>query len=135
MGEVIAPPVVTTRITLTIKGQLASLKNSRQLVYSHGTPRLIPKKEAVQWERDAIKQTPNDHCVGLEGFIRLTATIYYASRRPDLDEALLMDYLQHVGIIMNDRQIVEKHITKKLDPANPRTELLIEELTNWDELK
>jgi Holliday junction resolvase RusA-like endonuclease len=121
-------PTVLTRITLTLYGQLASLKNSRQMVYVGGKPRLIPKKEAVQWEKDAIAQIPVDHRVGLEGPIRLTCEVYYASRRPDLDIALLMDTLQHAEVIKNDRQIQEIHATKKLDADNPRVELLLEEL-------
>lgn len=60
-----------------------------------------------------------DKDVGLE------ATIYYASRRPDLDESLLMDILQKAGVYTNDRLIKEKHIFWGLDKTNPRVEFTV----------
>lgn len=54
--------------------------------------------------------------------VALEATIYYASRRPDLDESLLMDILQKAGVYTNDRLIKEKHIFWGLDKDNPRVE-------------
>ena len=63
----------------------------------------------------------------LSGPIRLEATIYYPSRRSDLDESLIMDGLQGL-VIENDRQIIEKIIVKRLDPANPRSIITITEL-------
>lgn len=56
----------------------------------------------------------------LTGPLSLVATIYYASRRPDLDESLLMDALQRAGCIGNDRQIWHKDVTKRIDPQWPR---------------
>jgi Holliday junction resolvase RusA-like endonuclease len=120
---------VSTRLTLTILGELASKANSRKLVMYGGKPRFIKSEKALGWERMALLQIPKDHCVGLTGPIRMTVTIYYASRRPDLDPSLLMDVLEHVGVYKNDRQIMEQHLYKKLDPLNPRVELVVEELT------
>ncbi len=119
---------VSTRITLTIRGELASKANSRKLVTIKGKPRFIKSQKARDWESMALAQIPGDHRVGLTGPIRMTATIYYASRRPDLDPSLLMDVLERAGVYANDRQIVEQHLTKKLDPLAPRVELLLEEL-------
>jgi hypothetical protein len=65
-----------------------------------------------------------------------TITIWYASRRPDLDESLILDLLQvdekkyrdTKGVILNDRQVREKHVYWRLDPTNPRCEIrLVEE--------
>jgi Holliday junction resolvase RusA-like endonuclease len=53
--------------------------------------------------------------------------IFYASRRPDLDESLILDLLQDVAYV-NDRQVKEKHIYWGLDKDNPRTEMLIEQI-------
>ena len=65
-------------------------------------------------------------------------TIYYASRRPDLDESLILDCMQSEvhwdkktkavtvlrnNIYANDRQVKEKHIYWGLDKENPRTEI------------
>jgi Holliday junction resolvase RusA-like endonuclease len=52
------------------------------------------------------------------------AKIHYASRRPDLDESLLMDLLQGVAY-HNDRQIKAKVITWGLDKLNPRVEVSV----------
>jgi Holliday junction resolvase RusA-like endonuclease len=119
---------VLTRVTLTLYGELASKANSRKLVTIDDLTRFIKSDKARKWEDDALKQIPGDHRIEMEGPIRMTATIYYASRRPDLDPSLLMDALEHAKVYKNDRQIVEQHLYKKLDPGNPRVELLLEEL-------
>ncbi len=67
-------------------------------------------------------------------------TIWYASRRPDLDESLILDLLQvdekkyrdTKGVILNDRQVREKHVYWKLDPANPRCEIRLVESPELD---
>lgn len=67
-------------------------------------------------------------------------TIWYASRRPDLDESLILDLLQvdekkyrdTKGVILNDRQVREKHVYWRLDPANPRCEIKLEEKPELD---
>lgn len=67
-------------------------------------------------------------------------TIWYGSRRPDLDESLILDLLQvdpkkykdNKGVILNDRQVREKHIYWRLDPANPRCEIKLEEKPELD---
>lgn len=51
-------------------------------------------------------------------------TIHYASRRPDLDESLILDLMQDM-IYVNDRQIKEKHIHWALDKEHPRTVITI----------
>lgn len=60
----------------------------------------------------------------MEGDLAIHITIYYASRRPDLDESLILDLLQG-KIYLNDRQIKEKHIYHRLDKENPRSEIRI----------
>ena len=128
-GSEIQPKLtVLTRLSLVIQGDLASKANSRKLVTFKGKPRFIKSDKARDWERSALLQIPLDHRIGMTGPIIMTATIYYASRRPDLDPSLLMDVLEHAGVYKNDRQIIEQHLIKKLDPVNPRVELLLEEL-------
>lgn len=63
----------------------------------------------------------------MSGDIKMTMTIYYASRRPDLDETLILDLLQGC-VYINDRQVKERHTYWALDPANPRAEILVEQL-------
>ena len=119
---------VQTRLSLVIRGELASKANSRRLVTIGGKPRFIKSAKALAFEQFALMQIPLDHRIGMTGAIRMTATIYYASRRPDLDPSLLMDILQTAGVYANDRAIFEQHLYKKLDPSNPRVELVLEEL-------
>lgn len=54
-------------------------------------------------------------------------TIFYASRRPDLDESLILDLLQGL-VYVNDRQVKERHTYWGLDPENPRAEIIIEQM-------
>ena len=62
----------------------------------------------------------------LEGDVVVTMTIWYASRRPDLDESLILDLLQGHAYL-NDRQVKEKHIYwGGVDKENPRTEIRVE---------
>jgi len=63
----------------------------------------------------------------MTGDLKVTMTIHYASRRPDLDESLILDLMQDVFYV-NDRQVKEKHIYWGLDKENPRTEIIIEAL-------
>jgi predicted unusual protein kinase regulating ubiquinone biosynthesis (AarF/ABC1/UbiB family) len=44
-----------------------------------------------------------------------------------LDESLILDLLQGV-IYKNDRQVKEKHVYWGLDPANPRTEIIVDKI-------
>ena len=60
----------------------------------------------------------------LEGDLKIDMTIYYATRRPDLDESVVLDAMQDL-IYRNDRQIKEKHICWGLDRDNPRGEIEI----------
>ncbi len=65
--------------------------------------------------------------VMLEGDVAVHIKIYYASRRPDLDESLILDLLQDVAY-ENDRQVKEKHIYWGLDKENPRCEIKVEKI-------
>jgi Holliday junction resolvase RusA-like endonuclease len=88
---------------------------------------LIKSDKALSYS-DVFKQQAQGMCINLvHGDVRVTMHIWYASRRPDLDEALILDLLQGVTYV-NDRQVKEKHIYWHLDPAEPRTEIVVEEL-------
>ena len=60
----------------------------------------------------------------LEGDLKIDMTIYYATRRPDLDESVVLDAMQDL-IYRNDRQSKEQHICWGLDRDNPRVEIEI----------
>lgn len=113
-------------IQFTVLGSPQSKSNSRRLVSFGGRPRLIKSAAALSYSQVFLLQCPQLSSP-LEGDLRFTATIYYSSRRPDLDESLLMDLMQG-RIYKNDRQIKEKHIFHGLDPANPRAVIQLETL-------
>ena len=99
--------------------------NSRQLVWRGKRPAFIKSPKARRYVRKAVLQIlpparPFDQPV------RLDATIFYASERPDLDESLIMDVLQAAGVVKNDRLIREKHIAHAIDRDRPRAEIRIE---------
>ena len=110
-------------LSFTILGEPASKANSRKMVYVRGKPMFIKSAKALGYA-DAFKlQAPR--CQLLEGDVAVHMKIWYASRRPDLDESLILDLLQGVAYT-NDRQVREKHIYWGLDRDNPRTEILVE---------
>ena len=93
------------------------------MVQVRGKPMFIKSAKALSYA-DAFKlQAPR--CQLLEGDVAVHMKIWYASRRPDLDESLILDLLQGVAYT-NDRQVREKHIYWGLDRDNPRTEILVE---------
>tara|TARA_A100001515_G_C4509569_1_gene189621 strand:- start:184 stop:453 length:270 start_codon:yes stop_codon:yes gene_type:complete len=54
--------------------------------------------------------------------------IYYSSRRPDLDESLILDCMQGL-VYKNDRQVKEKHVIwGGVDKQNPRAEISVRSL-------
>ena len=111
-------------LSLNIFGEPASKANSRRLVKFGGISRLIKSKKALSYS-DMFKQQCKQLDVLLEEDLRINITIYYASRRPDLDESLILDLLQGY-VYANDRQIKEKHIYWGLDKENPRSEITVE---------
>ena len=111
-------------IELTILGEPASKSNSRQLVRNqYGKPAFIKSKKALSFLKDFAVQCPTLNPL-LEGDLAITLTIHYRTRRPDLDESVILDALQG-KIYGNDRQIKEKHVFHAIDKANPRVEISI----------
>lgn len=134
-------------IFFTIFGQAASKANSRQIVTIAGRAQVIKSKEAREFEEAALRQIPPKARVRLEGPVRVTLRMFYASERPDLDESIVLDVLQdrwvraklpngekgerilgQAGVYRNDRQVREKHVFHGIDKRNPRCEVLIEPL-------
>jgi hypothetical protein len=135
-------------IRFTILGEPASKANSREIVMIAGRPSVIKSEKARDYEANAIRQIPPTARVALEGPVRVTIRIFYASERPDLDESVVLDVLQHrwskakkdtttgavlvprtivqKGVYCNDRQVREKHIFHAIDRHNPRAEITVE---------
>ena len=81
----------------------------------------IKSAKALAYEKQFASQ-----CLKLDPLIEddvlLYCKVFYASRRPDLDESLIMDGLQGV-IIKNDRQIKGKIIAHGVDREQPRAHI------------
>jgi Holliday junction resolvase RusA-like endonuclease len=114
-------------VSLKIFGEPASKANSRRVVRIGGMSRLIKSQKALTYA-ELFQQQVKDMAVTLiAGDVRVTMHIWYASRRPDLDESLILDLLQGVAYV-NDRQVKEKHIYWGLDKENPRAEIIVDVL-------
>lgn len=111
-------------IVQVVYGEPASKANSRKFVTIGGRPRIIKSEKALSYA-DAFKQQARPLNPLIEGDVRVSMKIWYASRRPDLDESLILDLMQGV-FYLNDRQVKEKHIYWGLDKENPRTEIVVE---------
>lgn len=117
-------------ITLTVTGNLMSKSNSRIITKFGGRPRLIKKPKAIDYVEGALYQLQEQlrgHQTIL-GPVRMDITIWYDSRRPDLDVSLIQDILEKAGVYKNDRQVFEIHAAKKLDKENPRLQVTITEI-------
>lgn len=124
-------------IKFTILGEPASKANSRRLVKFGNRPAMIKSKKALSFESAAILQIPEEAKQMIEGQVRATIRIFYATQRPDLDESVILDCLQakykngellRRGVYINDRQVREKHVFHGIDKLNPRAEIQIERL-------
>lgn len=109
-----------------IFGEPASKANSRRVVHYGGMSRLIKSAKALSYT-DVFKQQCKPLPTLMTGDLRVTLHIFYASRRPDLDESLILDLMQGL-IYANDRQVKERHCYWGLDPENPRAEIIVEKI-------
>lgn len=129
------------KVSLTIRGDPASKANSRKIVRFGERAAVIKSQKALDYERTALMQIPAEARQRIEGPVRVTLRIWYASERPDLDESVILDVLQdryegkgearklaRSGVYRNDRQVREKHVFHGIDRQNPRAEIEVEAL-------
>jgi len=106
-----------------IYGEPASKANSRKIVMFGKRPAIIKSQKARDYVVTFQKQ-----CLILDELITedvcVEITIFYASRRPDLDESVILDCMQDF-IYKNDRQVKKKIICWGLDRENPRAEIKV----------
>lgn len=100
-------------------GEPASKANSRRWTGKY----FIKSEKALKYAEAFGKQCPVLDPL-LDGDLRVDMTIYYASRRPDLDESLILDLMQG-RIYVNDRQVKERHTYWGLDKERPRAEITV----------
>jgi Holliday junction resolvase RusA-like endonuclease len=130
-------------VEFVVYGEPASKANQRKLVKNKNTGKnmFIKSQKALTYEQDFKRQCPQlDPPISED--VKVTMTIFYASRRPDLDESVILDCMQSVtvkhptikkkrvvvrnNIYLNDRQVKHKDIRWGLDRDNPRAEIKIE---------
>lgn len=116
--------------TKVILGQPQSKANSRKLVHIKGTTRFIKSDEALSYLAAFAAQCPTLDPM-FTGDVHVELEIFYASRRPDLDESLILDALQR-RVYLNDRQVRKKTVTGWVDPERPRTIIRVSALEGRD---
>jgi len=111
---------------MTLFGVMYSMKNSRMLITNKATGKTVPimKSDRQLAFKNFIIQAKSqwNNLPPLPEPVSLKATIFYPSKRSDLDDAMLMDVIEKSGIVQNDRHIWHKIITKAISRDNPRVE-------------
>lgn len=105
-------------ITFEVFGEPGSIKNQRRAVKFGNRLAFIKSAKSMAFTDSFRMQAPK-LCELLTTPLSVDIDVWYASRRPDLDVAVVLDAMQGV-IYANDRQVQEQHIYWNLDRANPR---------------
>ena len=106
-----------------IEGEPASKSNARQLVLIKGRMVPIKSKKALAYKKLFKQQCPTREEIFTEDLI-VCMKIFYKTRRPDLDESLILDLMEG-SIYKNDRSIKLKYIEHGLDKESPRTLIVV----------
>ena len=115
---------------INILGEPASKANSRRFVVIGGKPRFIKSKKALLYAKDFDLQCPVRRNL-FEEDLSIAIKIYYRTRRPDLDESLILDLLED-KVYKNDRSIKSKYVEHGLDKEHPHSVIVISSLGNKD---
>ena len=110
----------------TIEGEPASKANSRRIVTIRGKPVSIKSEKARKYAVSFLYQCKKLDDL-FEGDVSVEILIYYATKRPDLDESLILDCMQG-NVFINDRQVKQKHIYWGLDRDRPRAVIRVSAL-------
>tara|TARA_S200002703_G_scaffold152141_1_gene152287 strand:+ start:2268 stop:2660 length:393 start_codon:yes stop_codon:yes gene_type:complete len=118
------------KTSFVILGEPASKANSRKIVNFGKRVAVIKSQKARDYEKIFADQCPVLKNL-IETDVKVELIIYYASRRPDLDESVILDCMQG-KIYVNDRQVKQKHIYWGLDKERPRTHVRVSPLETCD---
>ena len=124
--------VVPYDVTFTIYGEPASKANSRRLVSFGQRIASIKSKKALSYQDAFRMQCRTQVNMMTSADVKVEMLILYASRRPDLDESLILDCMQDI-VYLNDRQVKQKNIYWGLSKDHPRTIIKVSDL-NSDEI-
>ena len=106
-----------------IYGEPASKANSRKIVMFGKRPAIIKSQKARDYVKNFEKQCPKLDTLVTDDLV-VEITIFYGSRRPDLDESVILDCMQGF-IYKNDRQVKKKIINWGRDRDNARSEIKV----------
>ena len=112
--------------TFVIFGEPASKANSRKLVTLGGRPAFIKSQKARDYVTEFQRQCRNQVKVMTDRDVRVELMIHYASRRPDLDESVILDAMQGI-VYVNDRQVKQRFAYWGLDKDLPRSVIRVVE--------
>lgn len=115
----------------TIHGQIVSKANNYLAVPDKNGGRRIIKNDRIrEYERSFREQCRLYRNKAIRGAFTLYARVYHSSGRYDLDNALktLLDCLQDVGAIMDDKDCIKIVAEKHIDKHRPRVTFAIEPL-------
>ena len=112
--------------TFVIFGEPASKANSRKLVTLGGRPAFIKSQKARDYVTEFQRQCREQVKVMTDKDVRVELMIHYASRRPDLDESVILDAMQGI-VYVNDRQVKQRVAYWGLDRDAPRSVIRVVE--------
>jgi Holliday junction resolvase RusA-like endonuclease len=112
--------------TFVIFGEPASKANSRKLVTLGGRPAFIKSQKARDYVTEFQRQCHQQVKVMTDKDVRVELMIHYASRRPDLDESVILDAMQGI-VYVNDRQVKQRFAYWGLDKDLPRSVIRVVE--------
>tara|TARA_Y100000114_G_C11713340_1_gene304649 strand:- start:705 stop:1124 length:420 start_codon:yes stop_codon:yes gene_type:complete len=121
---------VYNTVFFKVAGEPASKANQRKMVMFGKKPAFIKSQKARDYEKSFESDCPQLDKL-FEGDLEVEMKIYYSTRRPDLDESLILDCMQG-KIYANDRQVKAKKIYWGLDKKNPRTVIRVTKLNEID---
>lgn len=123
--------------TETIFGQVIAKANHYQPVPGKfGAKRIIKDEKIRAYEKSFMQQCRVYRNKGISSRFRLFVRVYHSSVRFDLDNSLktLLDCLQMVGAITDDKLCFQIEAEKKIDRYHPRVEFAILEVNEQKQL-
>lgn len=120
-----------------IHGQIIAKANHYQAVPGKfGAKRIIKDEKIRTYERSFAQQCKIYRNKGISSRFRLFVRVFHSSVRFDLDNSLktLLDCLQMVGAITDDKLCFQIEAEKKIDRYHPRIEFAILEVNEQKQL-
>lgn len=120
-----------------IHGQIIAKANHYQTVPGKsGAKRIIKDDKIRAYEHSFMQQCRIYRNKGISSRFRLFVRVFHRSLRFDLDNSLktLLDCLQMVGAITDDKLCFQIEAEKKIDKYNPRIEFALLEVNEQKQL-